>query len=172
MVLEGCTNTGGELGHLTLVAGGRKCRCPNHGCFEAYAGGWAIAERAQEAVTTNPGEGEGLRLLAGSVENITSITVSQAFREGDPLAKRVVEETGEYLGAGITGIVNAFNPCVLVLGGGVIEGIPELIGMVEKIVKERGLKGSVEDLKIVKASLGGMAGVIGAAALALEITGE
>ena len=49
-LIEGVKNTAGELGHLTIVAAGRQCHCPNEGCLEAYAGGWAIAERAQDIV--------------------------------------------------------------------------------------------------------------------------
>jgi glucokinase len=165
-LLGGCTNTFGELGHITLVADGRTCRCPNNGCIEAYAGGWAIAERAQEAVAKDPIGGEMLVSLAGGVKKITAETVSTAYSGGDQMARRIVEETGEYLGAGIVGIVNAFNPCLLVLGGGVIEGIPDLIAMVEAIVREKALKPNLDRLSVVKARLGGKAGVVGAAALA------
>jgi glucokinase len=168
-LLAGCSNSGGELGHITIVYDGRKCRCPNRGCLEAYAGGWAIAERAQEAVRTAPKKGQHLLSLAGSVEKITAATVSQAYREGDLLARRLVEDTGRYLAAGVVSIVNAFNPCVLVLGGGVIEGIPELIQMVKEFTRSRALEAAVERLEIVKAELGGDAGVIGAAALAQDL---
>jgi len=85
------------------------------------------------------------------------------------LAQRLVEETGHYLVAGVVSIVNAFNPCVLVLGGGVIEGIPELIQIVKESVQRRALEAAVEGLKIVKTALGGDAGVIGAAALAQDL---
>jgi len=168
-VLSGCTNSGGELGHITIVYDGRKCHCPNRGCLEAYAGGWAIAERAQEAVRTVPKEGQYLVSLAGSVEKVTAATVSQAYREGDLMARRLVEDTGRYLAAGVVSIVNAFNPCLLVLGGGVIEGIPELIQMVKEFTRNRALEAAVEELEIVKAALGGDAGVIGAAALAQDL---
>jgi len=165
-LLEGCNNTGGELGHITLVADGRSCRCPNRGCLEAYAGGWAIAERTQEAVFVDPKKGERLKSLAGGVENITSTTAGQAYHDGDPMAKRLIEETGRYLAAGVVSIINAFNPCLLVLGGGVIEGLPELIPIVKKITKKRALETNIEKLKIVKASLGGKAVIVGAAFLA------
>jgi len=69
-VLSGCSNSGGELGHITIVYDGRKCRCPNKGCLEAYAGGWAIAERAQEAIRTLSHEGRRLLSLAGSVKQV------------------------------------------------------------------------------------------------------
>ncbi|UCE97072.1 MAG: ROK family protein [Candidatus Bathyarchaeota archaeon] len=165
-MLEGCSNAGGELGHITIVAKGRKCHCPNMGCLEAYAGGWAIAERAQEAVSFDPKGGLHLTSLADGIENITAATVSQAYREGDSLANQLVEETGEYLAAGIVSIINAFNPCLLVLGGGVIEGLPELVPTVEDFIRKRALESAVENLEVTKAACGDNAGVIGAAALA------
>ncbi|PVX24290.1 MAG: ROK family protein, partial [Candidatus Bathyarchaeum sp.] len=91
-VLFGCSNAGGELGHITLVYDGRKCRCPNRGCLEAYAGGWAIAERAQAAIVAAPEAGHCLVSLAGSVDKVTAATVSRAYHEGDLLAKTLVEE--------------------------------------------------------------------------------
>jgi glucokinase len=165
-MMVGCSNTGGELGHITIVSGGRKCHCPNIGCLEAYASGWAIAERAQEAVREDPKAGQHIISLVGNVERITAATVGEAYREGDQLARQLVEETGRYLAAGVVSIINAFNPCLLALGGGVIEGLPELIQAVEKLARNKALKSAVERLKVVKAALGGSAGVIGAAALA------
>jgi len=140
--------------------------------LEAYVGGWAIAERAQEAVRAAPKEGHQLVSLAGSAEKVTAATVSRAYRMGDLLARRLVEETGRYLAAGVVSIVNAFNPCVLVLGGGVIEGIPELIPIVEDIVPTMALEAAVEKLEIVKAALGGDAGAIGAAVLAQDLVNK
>jgi len=168
-LLSGCTNSGGELGHITIVYDGRKCHCPNMGCLEAYVGGWAIAERAQEAIRTTPKEGNHLLSLADSIENVTAATVSQAYREGDLLARKLVEDTGLYLAAGVVSIINIFNPCILVLGGGVIEGIPDLVRIVDDFIQNRALEYSVERLKIVKAALGSDAGVIGAAALAQDL---
>jgi glucokinase len=171
-VLSGCSNSGGELGHITLVYDGQKCRCPNCGCLEAYVGGWAIAQRAQETVRTAPEQGQQLVSLAGSIENITAVTVAQAYHEADPLATQLVEQIGHYLAAGVVGIVNAFNPCIVVLGGGVIEGIPELIQIVKEIVPTMALEAALNKLKIVKAALGGDAGAIGAAVLAQELVAK
>ena len=164
-LLEGYCNTAGELGHITIVAGGHRCRCPNRGCLEAYAGGWAIAERAQEAVHADPQAGQRLVTLAGTVEQISAATVTQAYTNGDSLAHHLVEETAQCLAAGVVGIVNAFNPCLLVLGGGVIQGLPEYASMVEPIVRVNALEVAAEGLRIVTAALGNKAGVIGAAAL-------
>jgi len=165
-MLLGCSNSCGELGHITIVAEGRKCHCPNTGCLEAYAGGWAIAERAQEAAIADCDRGKFLISLAGNLKEISAATVSQAFTRGDPLAIQIVEETGKYLAAGVVSIVNVFNPCLFILGGGVIEGLPELISLVEKETRHKALESSLKNLKIVKATLGDNAGVIGAARLA------
>ena len=73
------------------------------------------------------------------------------------------------MAAGVVSIVNAFNPCLVVLGGGVIEGIPELITIVNEITQNTALEANLEKLRIVKAALGGNAGLIGASALAQEI---
>ena len=171
-ILEGCSNTAGELGHMTIVADGRRCHCPNRGCLEAYAGGWAIAERAQEAVRADPQAGQRLVALAGDIKQISAATVSQACGDGDPLARRLVEETAQYLAAGVVGIINAFNPCLLVLGGGVIQGRPEYVSEVERVVRENALQAAVQGLRIVMAALGDKAGVIGAAALARDKIGK
>ena len=168
-LLEGHQNTAGELGHMTVVAGGRKCHCPNDGCLEAYAGGWAIAERAQSAVRGNPQAGQTLVSLAGDISRISSITVSEAYRNGDPLAYRLVKDTAKFLGAGLVSIVNAFNPAVIILGGSVILGFPDLVPAVERIVRAQALQTAVENLRITVAALGNKAGVIGAAALARSI---
>jgi glucokinase len=167
-MLEGCSNTAGEIGHTTLIVGGRNCRCPNKGCLEAYAGGWAIAERAQEAVQTNPEAGKALISLAGGVEKITAALVSQAYHEGDVLSSKLVKETTQYLSAGLVSIVNSFNPCLLVFGGGVVDGLPELIKTAESFIKKRALRAAAQNLKVVKAALGNAAGIVGAAALAQD----
>jgi glucokinase len=165
-LLTGCTNTAGELGHITVVVEGRKCHCSKRGCMEAYGGGWAIAERAQDAVCNDTSAGKVILEIAGHAEQITAATVSKAYHDGDKLALNIVKETSCYISAGVSSIVNAFNPCLIVLGGGVIEGIPELIQMIETQTKKEALKPAIENLRFTQASLGGKAGVVGAAALA------
>ena len=168
-LLEGHTNTAGEVGHMTVIAGGRQCHCPNQGCLEAYCGGWAIAELAQSAAQANPEASKTLIELAGKAENITAITVSQAYAKGDPLAQRLVKDTAIYLTAGIVSVVNVFNPHLIIFGGSVIQGIPDLVVMVEKRVRSMALPTPVKELRITTAALGNKAGVIGAATLARSL---
>jgi len=167
-LLEGATNAAGELGHQTLVAGGRKCRCGNPGCFEAYVGGWAIAERAREAVGADPEGGRVLVEVAGSADEVTAATVMEAAGRDDALAVRLVDETVEYLGSALVGIVNAFNPQRLVLGGGVVDHNPWFVERVRPIVRQRALSAATRRLEIVRAKLAGSAGIVGAAAVALH----
>ena len=127
-MLVGANNSAGELGHVTVDVAGPQCHCPNRGCLEALASGWAIAAQAQAAVAADPTAGRTLLQLAGGkAEAINSHLVAQAAHGGDPLAQGVVDRVGDALTAGVVGLVNAFNPARFILGGGVIEGFPELI---------------------------------------------
>jgi glucokinase len=166
---HGATGTAGELGHITVERNGRRCRCPNSGCLEAYAGGWAIAERAQEAVAADRRRGERLVAIAGDIAGITSETVEAAYRVGDPLARELVEETTAYLVAGLVSIVNAIDPAAIVLGGGVLAGYPSLVNVLEREVRPRALPAAVEGLRIVPAALGAESGLVGAATFARDL---
>lgn len=167
-MLTGCTNTAAELGHMTVMVGGRECRCGNRGCLEAYAGGWAIAERAREAVSASPDQGSALLERAGGEDAITAATVHGARADGDPLATRLVEETIQFLAAGLVGVVNAFNPCRLVLGGGVVEHASYYVDRVREHVTRYALEAGVRELDVTAAELDGEAGVVGAATFARQ----
>jgi glucokinase len=165
-MLDGATNTHGEFGHTTLVAGGRQCHCRNRGCLEAYCAGWSIAERAQEAARADPAGGAALVRLAGGVDQITSGTVAAARTLGDPLALSLVRETGELLGAAVVSLVNALNPQRIILGGGVMDGFPELLELAEAVARARALPAPLEVMELVPAALGNHAPAVGAAAAA------
>lgn len=168
-LIDGAHGYGGEIGHITLVAGGRRCTCGSHGCLEAYAGGWAIAERARDAVRHDPTAGETLLRLAaeaGAGERLTAATVARAAEAGDALARRLVVETGRLLGYGLVSVIHTFNPRRLLLGGTVIEGTPDLLPAAARVAREHVMDVFLEDLEIVPTELGAEAGVIGAARLA------
>jgi glucokinase len=172
-MLTGCTNTAGELGHMTVAIDGPRCTCGNRGCLEALAGGWAIARRAREAVREAPGAARAFLNAAGLKEpwdpgDLTAKAVAQASQAGDPLARVIVDEVARALTAGAVGLVNAFNPCRLILGGGVINGFPELLGRVEAGVRQAALNTATEGLQVMAGTLKNDAGVVGAAALALR----
>jgi glucokinase len=168
-MLAGCSNAAGELGHITVDLHGPQCHCGNQGCLEALAGGWAIARRAQEAIAADPAAGTSLVQMAGGQQKaVTAKIVAQAFHAGDPLAQELVDEVAQALIAGAVGLVNAFNPCRLILGGGVIEGLPELVDRIDQGVCERALEAASAPLQVLPAQLKNDAGVVGAAALAMH----
>jgi len=162
----GASGSAGELGHLVVERQGRKCRCPGSGCLEAYAGGWAIAERAREAVRAAPARAAKLLAVCGDVASLTSKDVEAAFVAGDPLAQELVEETMSYLVGGLVSIVNGLNPQRIVLGGGVLEGFRSMVPKLERQVRLRALPAAADGLRVVPASLGGESGLVGAATFA------
>jgi len=165
-LVEGTGGYAGEIGHTTLIADGRECTCRSRGCLEAYVGGWAIAARAQDAAREDEEAGKELIRLSGStgsIEKITAETVDKAATAGDPLARRLVEETGRLLGFGLVSVIHTFNPRRVVLGGGVIDGMPDLVPAATEVVEDHTMKVFLENLEIAPAALGGDAGVIGAA---------
>ncbi len=168
-MLNGCSNTAGELGHMTIDLNGPPCTCGQRGCLEALAGGWAIEKIAQEAVALEPSEGALLMELAkGAPGGVTAKTVSEGVHAGDLLSLRLIERVTQVLIAGCASIINAFNPCRLILGGGVIEGLPQLVGQVDQGVRKRALPAALKSLQVLRAKLGSDAGVVGAAALAFQ----
>ncbi|MCI4352908.1 MAG: ROK family protein [Thermoplasmata archaeon] len=170
-LLEGAANALGEVGHTVLVSGGRACHCPAQGCLEAYVGGWAIAERARERVRIDPTGGAELLRRAGSVGAIEARTVAEAAHGRDPLALEIMRETAGYLGSGVAGLVNAFNPARLLLGGGVIEGSPELVDAVAERVRTDCQPPAAAAVRVMRVSLGHDAILIGAAELARDQLG-
>jgi len=166
-LIEGCSNTAGEIGHITVDLNGPLCHCGNRGCMEALAGGWGIARRTRESVKADPESGSTiLELAGGGVEDITAKTLAQAFFAGDVLAGEIIKEVIDALGAGISALVNALNPCRIILGGGFIEGMPELVSRIDHEVRRRALSAATGRLTVCASKLGNDAGIIGAAALA------
>src|SRR5215213_594425 len=106
---------GGELGHVTIDATGPRCGCGNRGCLEALASGTAIRRRAREVANDRPGSALGRLAVEREVlgEDVTRLA-----REGDVASILVLEETGRWLGIGLAGFVNTFNPEVIPVGGG------------------------------------------------------
>jgi glucokinase len=172
-IIEGCTNTAGELGHIPIDLNGPPCTCGHRGCLEALAGGWAIARRVREAIRDAPAAGQAFLKAAGlhepvALEDITAGVVAAAARAKDPVARLLVDEVARALIAGTVGLVNAFNPCRLILGGGVMQGLPELCDRIEAGIRRSALSAASQGLEVLAAKLHNDAGVVGAATLAMR----
>lgn len=153
-----------ELGHITLVDGGPQCGCGQRGCLEALASGNAIGRMAREGIAAAPGS--ILMELAGDApDRITGALVSEAAHAGDEFAAEILQRAGRWLGAGLASLVNAFDPNLIVIGGG---GAAAGWFLLEpaRLELDRRLGGRRTIPPIVTATLGNDAGAIGAASLA------
>jgi glucokinase len=166
---HGASDVAGEIGHTTIDTEGRRCKCGNYGCLEAYASGPNIALRAVEeiqagAVSRLPS------LVSGDLRKVTAQTVYQAARDGDELALEVVNDTARFLGVGIGNLLNVFNPEVVVVCGGVTLAGDHLFVPMRREVARRAFKPAVAACRIVPGELAGTAGVYGAARAFLDQT--
>ena len=160
---HGSSDAAGEIGHTTIDSTGRRCKCGNYGCVEAYASGPAIAERAREAL--DDGEESALLVLAGGdPANITAQTVYEAAKQNDPVALEVVRETARILGTAISTLINIINPDIVVVAGGVTQAGDALFEPLRSEVRRRAFKTAVDACEIVPGMLPISAGVVGAVA--------
>jgi len=160
---HGTSDIAGEIGHTTIDSTGRRCKCGNYGCLEAYASGPAIAARAVEGIEAGA-DSTLPSFVGGDLSLVTAQTVYEAAHSGDDYAQEVVRETARLLGAGVANLVNIFNPDVVVIAGGVTLAGDRLFVPLREEVKRRAFKPAVERCRVVPGSLPGTAGVLGAAA--------
>ncbi|MEU4473276.1 ROK family transcriptional regulator [Micromonospora sp. NPDC023888] len=153
---RGASSSAGEWGHTTLVYGGRACRCGARGCLEAYVGAEAIIDRYREARRGRqvPGEDEESQLAALVAAADTSVT-----------ARRVLDETAGYLGAGVANLINLFNPERVVLGGWAAMALGDLLPAVREAAGRQALRQPFEQASIELCRLGVDAVALGAATL-------
>lgn len=162
-VYHGVSDAAAEIGHMTIDSTGRKCKCGNYGCLEAYASGPAIAARAVEGLEA--GSSSLLPdMVGGDLERITAETVYEAIVAGDVYATEVMRETAKFLGTGVANLINVINPEMIVISGGVTRAGDHLFEPLRAEVRRRAFRGAAERCRIVSSELGDMAGVIGAAA--------
>jgi glucokinase len=170
-VYRGATGVGAEMGHAVLQLHGPECPgdCPGIGCFEALVSGKAIGREGLRVAATQPDSALGRR-LAEEME-ITGGIVTEMAHDGDPLAREVLAVIGERLGFGLVGLVNTFNPEVIVIGGGAARGGNLLLEPARAVIATRALPPARAGVRIVPAHYGDEAGMIGAALMALESLG-
>ena len=160
-LFRGATGNALEVGHMTVSTEGPRCGCGNLGCVEALGSGTAIGKRAREAVSTN---------VTTSLKNYDNVTAKEVFKEaanGDRVAKNILNTSLTYLGIAVANTITNFDPEKVVVGGGVVNGGDIVIDTIRNVVEERCMAAFVENCTIEKAVLGGKAGVLGAAALAI-----
>ena len=161
-IYAGMRGAGAELGHTVLVLDGEPCTCGRRGCWEAYASATALIRQTREAAVQNPQS-----LLAQvPAEQINGRTVFDAADRGDAAAQRVIDRYCEYIAAGMTDIVNALAPEMILLGGGVSRQGERLLAPIREYIATHCFGQREGAIPVVAAAqLGNDAGIIGAAAL-------
>ena len=161
-LFEGHRSAGAELGHAVIVAGGERCTCGRRGCLEAYASATALIRDTRRAMEAHP---ESALWRVGSLDAVDGKTAFSMASE-DEIAQHVVKNYIEKLGTGIVNLANEFRPEAIILGGGVCAEGDALICPLEKFLAKEifaGDKGPA--VKLLVATLGNSAGILGASAL-------
>jgi glucokinase len=162
-LLRGASGFAGEIGHATVQLDGRPCPCGSRGCLKAYVAGPHILEQARElqsAVNREP-----LAVYTDAAD------VCLAARNGDPLARQVVDRVTRALGAAIGNLVNIFNPELIVLGGSVALGLEFCLNEVKQWAERYALAGAFQTARIELSEFGKAAAFLGAAALFISDCG-
>jgi glucokinase len=167
-IYRGARGLGAELGHMVVDLHGPDCQgaCPGRGCLEVMASGSTIGREGRAAAAALPESALGRRAAAS--QEITGGIVTELAHAGDPASVDVLARIGRRLGYGLVGVVNVFNPEVIVIGGGAIAAGELLLASAREVVAERALPPAREMVSIVPAEFGDESGMLGAALLALD----
>ena len=168
---RGARGFAGEIGHVVVDHDGADCpgACPGRGCLEALASGRAIGVAAERVARAQPDSVLGRRMADAGA--LLGVAVTELAHAGDEQALAVLAEVGERLGAGLTGLVNALDPEVVVIGGGAVAAGDLLLEPARRVVAARALPPVAAVVRVVPARFGEEAGMLGAALLAMEELG-
>jgi glucokinase len=167
-VYRGWIGGGAEMGHMTVDMDGPPCQsdCPNRGCLETMCSGTTLVRLASVGVARRPDTALGHALEEG--RELTGPLITELAQAGDPVALDAVTTIGVALGAGLTSLVNIFNPEMVIIGGGVSAAGDLLLEPAREIVRERALAPGRDVVRVVPTAFGAEAGLIGAALAARE----
>jgi len=165
---RGAFGVAAEFGHMRVVPNGHLCGCGKLGCFEQYASGSALHRHLLEAIEKDPAGGAALLARGdGTIDGIKGHHITDAAREGDPIAVGAFNTTGDWLGAGIASLCVIVDPACVVIGGGVVEaGDLLMVPTRAAIEKYMPFNGKHPSPKVLVAELGNDAGLVGVADLA------
>ena len=165
---RGAFGIAAEFGHMRVVPEGHICGCGARGCFEQYASGNALLRHAREAINASPEVARNLLSRGdGTVAGLTGQAITDAARDGDPVALAAFNTTGQWLGAGIASLAVLLDPACVVIGGGVIDAGEILLKPTrESLERNMPFAGKHPYPQIIAAQLGNEAGLVGVADLA------
>lgn len=163
-LFTGFNGAGGELGHMVLVKDGEECTCGRRGCYERYASTTALIEMTKKAVSEHP-DSYLSSLVDGNLDNVGGKTAFTAMEQGDELGTALVHAWLDNVAAGITDIINIFQPEVLSIGGAISREGDAILQPIIRCVENSRYSRDVEQTTIQIARYGNDAGLIGAAFL-------
>jgi glucokinase-like ROK family protein len=167
MLHRGAQGCAGDVGHIQVTDDeGVICRCGNVGCLEALAGGAALG-RDGEALARD-GRSTHLAKVLEEEGSVQAADVAMAASHGDAAATELITNAGRLIGSTLAGIVNFFNPSLVVIGGGVAGSGDLLLATIRESVYRRSLPLATRDLLVTRSSLRELAGVTGAAAMVTD----
>ena len=166
-LFRGASGMGAEFGHIRAVPEGHLCGCGIRGCYEQYASGNALLRHAREAISASPDIARNLLARGdGTIAGLSGHHLTEAAREGDPVAISAFTTTGQWIGALIASLCSTLDPEAVVIGGGVIDAGEILLAPIrDSLNRLIPFSGKRPVPKIVPASLGNDAGLVGAADL-------
>lgn len=170
-LLHGVAGSAGELGHVTVDPHGYECNCGKVGCLETYASATGVVRVARDMAEEFAGASK-LKQLLDDGEEISSKIVFDLAKDDDVLALKVVDRVSFYLGYALANVGNMLNPAYIVIGGGVSAAGDFLLTRVEKYFLQYTFPNVQKTTQLRLANLGNVAGVIGAASLALQFKNE
>lgn len=163
-IVNGVNFAGGEFGHMVIMVDGEPCTCGRKGCWEAYASATALIRQTKAAMEKYPDS--VMHSLAEEEGKVSGRTAFDAMRKGDIAGIKVVDSYIKYVACGLINIVNALQPEIICVGGGICNEGDTLLKPLSRYVNaERYSIHSKIQTKIMKAQLGNDAGIIGAALL-------
>lgn len=159
-IYRGSKNAAGELGHFSVDTHGPLCTCGAHGCLEVYASGSGLQRRAKE-----------MNIVNGH-DDVTAEVIGDVACKGDTVARKLIEDGGKMLGAGLAGLTNILNPDIIAVSGKVLELGKMFMQPAEEEFRRRVMKVQGDSVELV--FLPGMedAGLQGAAKLIFEEVGK
>jgi glucokinase-like ROK family protein len=165
-IYRGNMGCAGDIGHICVDKSGPVCHCGNIGCLEVIASGEAIAKQAVSLV--KDGRNTILASFYQEKGSLTAVDVARAVEQGDILSIEIVQNAGLHIGETLAGLVNFFNPDLIIIGGGVSKIGIQLLNSIRKSILNRSLPLATRHLKIDPSPMGDQAGIHGGIALALD----
>jgi len=164
-IYHGATGAAGEFGHTVIKYDGPVCNCGQRGCIERFIGAQWIVERALNSLKSYP-ETKLHEFIKN--QSVSPKIIAGLANKGDDLCKRIIADTGDFLGIALGSLINLLNLDLILIGGGVSNAGDILFDAIRKTIKKFSLSITGSIVRIEKASLGETAGVVGAGQLVFE----